>query len=828
MARTLRLGFAMGGGVSLGTFSGAALSQAIKLALLRGCYGPPDALRAYDRVEIDVFSGTSAGAMALALMLRWCVHQTDEQRALASGELESEFGAEFSSLEGADPWRHRCLIAAQVVQDIQRRVWCREITLDGLLGNGPAGRRDLKYAASILDRGEVDRLASEFLCFSGEALTPEGLARLDEKSDLLADRVLFACSLSNLTGIQMDARPELSAYKNGYIGLGDGGRSVSHRELRVFDLNFAPVRPGVLGNTERHPARWCRYHNGDEVPGGIGDLRNHGAWAKMAATAVACGAFPFAFEPVVLRRSQYEFGNTWPRNLPRAPEPFDPATDTIPKYPFTYIDGGVFNNEPIREAFRLGSFIDAMHPGDFDRRIIFVDPFVDPGEPGFRLGVHRQYGFSRVNFLSNDLDLVRRTSLGRLIPAGASTIRAVFDEARIIEADRVYKTRNKFALRNALRAGLAWTTVVPEMRNGAIKNVIAFCDSILADDAADSQIPPGRLSTDGELERVIAEDASLAALAGRGAAFCASGAPGDDPDAESWYRALVYVVVDLALDLTGKNEDGRLIAIAPFYGLPDAADPDRVPVAIKLWGGEVQGFADFASLASRGHEVRAGAYCAQLFLECCGLIKGRPLPPVPALSDDERAEFMRDLERGMGALGERIDHMVEQSGLVRVFPGIDQAVLASIGAWLEGKVKALGACKPPSAEYEFRISVPGPEFELDGKGLWDHDLRPIPDPSGPGLVLVTFARYTPETGLWSGPHVDEGQQMIRVDRNLRTGTFCSLALPDLRLMARADLHPSPGFRARVSAEDQGRTLGSERWAVDERDVSSLEDTIFGG
>lgn len=36
MSKTLKLGFAMGGGVSLGTFSGAALTEVVKQAIVFG------------------------------------------------------------------------------------------------------------------------------------------------------------------------------------------------------------------------------------------------------------------------------------------------------------------------------------------------------------------------------------------------------------------------------------------------------------------------------------------------------------------------------------------------------------------------------------------------------------------------------------------------------------------------------------------------------------------------------------------------------------------------------------------------------------------------
>ena len=78
MAGTLRIGFAMGGGVSLGTFNGAALTQALKLAILRS---------PYTRIEVDCFSGASAGAMSLAVLLRGLAQQTPEQRAQAAATL---------------------------------------------------------------------------------------------------------------------------------------------------------------------------------------------------------------------------------------------------------------------------------------------------------------------------------------------------------------------------------------------------------------------------------------------------------------------------------------------------------------------------------------------------------------------------------------------------------------------------------------------------------------------------------------------------------------------------------------------------------------------
>ena len=106
------------------------------------------------------------------------------------------------------------------------------------------------------------------------------------------------------------------------------------------------------------------------------------AWAQIAATAIASGGFPFAFEPVVLSRKAFEYGpdlwcRTFGRPMPKKKSDFN-GQET---HPFSFVDGGTFNNEPIREAFRMASFIDgytrAETPGAVVQRVIvFVDTFV--------------------------------------------------------------------------------------------------------------------------------------------------------------------------------------------------------------------------------------------------------------------------------------------------------------------------------------------------------------------------------------------------------------------------------------------------------------------
>ncbi|MBK8371027.1 MAG: patatin-like phospholipase family protein [Saprospiraceae bacterium] len=66
-SKKLKVCLAMGGGVSLGSYSGAALTEALKLLVL---YGQDKDGTQYESVEVDGMSGASAGSIALAIMMR--------------------------------------------------------------------------------------------------------------------------------------------------------------------------------------------------------------------------------------------------------------------------------------------------------------------------------------------------------------------------------------------------------------------------------------------------------------------------------------------------------------------------------------------------------------------------------------------------------------------------------------------------------------------------------------------------------------------------------------------------------------------------------------
>lgn len=799
MGRELRLGFAMGGGVSLGAFSGAALTEAMKLAVVRATYtvdDPSDPRHGrrvpYDRVVVDVFSGASAGALSLVLMLRSLVEPDPAPDVEA--RLRAQFPEEYDRLDDA---RRAQLIAAQHAQDLQHRAWVREVDLETLLGRRGGRQRDLRHVASILDRGAVDELAARLLAFDR---TPDFSRR-----QLLGDRVLFAATLSNLTAVQYDARRVGEAEEAGVIALRDALTSRGHREVRVFDLRFHEA-------PKQRPSRWCRYHAADERPGEIGDLRVPATWAKLGATCIACGAFPFAFEPVVLKRKAYEYGPAiWKRQ-------FADRVEGDAVY-MTYVDGGTFNNEPIREAFRLASFMDARPAAmPFDRRIIFVDPRLGPETISFQLPVHAEFRVRGPGRLGG-YRLERLTSFERLGAKAGHILSAVLGEATGDEANKIMSVRDRFRLRDRARA-LLGPSLAAAPGAGELRALIRECRALLRSNREDAEFPPVPYELAEELERVIAEEADeLGELAGRAKRFLRDV---DGADRKGlWLRALAYSYLDLLMDLGGKHEAARVIAIAPIVERKGG----RL-VYEPLPGHEAMGFAGFTSEVSREFQVEMARYSTELLMRRHGLIERRAgrrsEPPV----FQHREQFEREFEAGMELLAERIRDVVSGSHLPLL---IRTGLRFALGSFLA----PLTRMEPARCTVELWIDVPGDRFELDGPGLADRDRRPITIDGRHVLItcLDWYAepdRAIPSGGRWRGPNIDEAEQTLRIDEQrslLRGGDrlFCRIRPPTAEQVARLDDLPCPRFRITLHASDRGTTVPAERWEAGRPPVVSLEE-----
>ncbi len=244
--KTLRLGFAMGGGVSLGSFCGAALTESIKLILIDILSNPHTE---YNDLVIDAFSGASAGAMSLAVMFRGLHAQGKDDIEKAKSDLKNVLPKIKPDHLDADAFKllKNKLIAAQVAQNYQKQAWVDMVDILELI---PKDSVTLPYQAGLLDRDCLNRIARKIV---------GTVTREDASCSLLADRVLFACTLANLSPMTADATAQMDVSDVSRIGLRDGAVSHYHSDLRVFNIVRNPLSSGISEQSDKvHPRRWVR------------------------------------------------------------------------------------------------------------------------------------------------------------------------------------------------------------------------------------------------------------------------------------------------------------------------------------------------------------------------------------------------------------------------------------------------------------------------------------------------------------------------------------------------------------------------------------------
>lgn len=883
MKTILKLGFAMGGGVSLGSFCGAALTEVIKLSLLEiAAAWQAGETPAFDEVEVDVFSGASAGCLSLALMLRALAHQTPNELHHAHTALSQDprHGPLFAWLtqlsqqpdDAGIRARHLVdqLLAAQSAQQLQDEAWVQRIDIRNLLPNEQQVPT-LATQPGLLNFDAVRDIARDLLLDRPARETPNP-DELYRNPQILGPRVLFAATLSNVTPILHDARPEFSSGADSAPGLTDGLRSNVHRELRVFDLNFRNLTDSAATldkrRNEHHPYRWILIHRGNPPAGApagdVLDLRDRATWSMIATTAMASGAVPFAFPPVVLDRWDYEFG--YDRDLPPSqqagctwPSPLrDPSS---PSHPFTYVDGGTFNNEPIREAFRLASFIDSRSTNPeiaVHRRIVFVDPFVSHEQPSLAVGLHhlvasgdKRKGEPEAGSHPEKRAPFDCATLDRLVPHLGQLLGAILDEARVVEGDKVFQTRHRFQLRTHILDTISLVRLTPtdpadrKALETVATRIVEACSRQLESDFLSHMVPTGNLNLPDELRRVLHDRASeFTGLDPTQAnAFCDSPAS-VGKDFGRWLKVLLHAYVDILMDLGGKSDRARLLAVSP-QKRPQLLHGTLVSEPLPLGGAGLGGFAGFMDESTRRGDFGAGRFCAGLFLT------RESFPPLPDQPTDvPRPETLRFclshtlpqeelqiraipgdiLKSGLERLARRTLRAVKQARLVQVFPGLDQVIELAIGNFLAGQIKNLQADVPEKRAFELWINVeamPNPtDLELDGKGmLSDYPARR--HPARPGLWLITTAdchfgsatQGTPRLP-WKGYHLDEpapfADPCLPIYRNsllsLADRKICDLLLPNGDLLQRALATGAVGFLCSLTPVPSGSGPITPRWA----------------
>ncbi|MBK7231282.1 MAG: hypothetical protein IPH93_03160 [Saprospiraceae bacterium] len=138
--KKLRVCLSMGGGVSLGAFSGAALTEALKLLVL---YGRDRMGNPYDKIELDGMSGASAGSVSLAIMMRCLIdYKSVINKSYFLEFLEVEENVVITTLEkrieklytsnALEDKNREIMLALEVTQIMQEIIWVRSIDTDQL------------------------------------------------------------------------------------------------------------------------------------------------------------------------------------------------------------------------------------------------------------------------------------------------------------------------------------------------------------------------------------------------------------------------------------------------------------------------------------------------------------------------------------------------------------------------------------------------------------------------------------------------------------------------------------------------------------------------
>lgn len=751
--------------------------------------------------------------MSLGIMLRGFMDYAGlapHGREQLVQRLTDQFGDAYHALSNVQQEALVAAQAAQAVQDIQEEIWCREINIDKLI---PPKDTSLHREAGILQNKAITDIAKKYF-----RNMPNPANR-----QVLADRVLFGATLSNLVPMCYNAKDRFATRPEKFKGkyddvllsaLNDGMVSYGHREIRVFDLLFKTLSPEEL---RQEPKRWCRYHTGPAMNGdlNVGNMYHKDCWSQIGATVIASGAFPFAFEPVVLTRYKNEFGNLWPKDL-----------EQHKSYPFTYVDGGTFNNEPIREAFRLAAYIDSQDEDRFERRIIFVDPNVSEIDVEYHLPVHKKY--AEKHSLNSKLTTYRieeKQTRDKLIGKLTSVLNAFMHEARTIEGDKVLNTRQKFWLRRELRNALQGTKDEEVSPEALHRIVTRDLEELIGYDRENEMLPLSRHSLRELLVRLRRHQAFAGLITPQAVDAFLQQVRAQQPVPHSgwWYSALMYLYLDFAMGLYGKSEDTYLLPIGPYKFQNDNDLQQHEGEVWDLPGGGLEGFAGFASEEASNFEVKFARYCAVQYMKRLGLIPATAntgaATQAPIRVTFQQIKEKQEFRQRIKGLYKRLVSITANEGS---FMGLSLKFLI----FMNKIIQTIGEDYKGEA-YEMRIKVPSGKFLLDSKHFIDiGDQEPFC--IGQHHYLITFAFFDEQTGKWDGYYINNNKLPIHMDRNFwGDKSFCEIMLPDREKVKELRCLPDPVLFYEVKESDEGHNnLPATDWVANLPGVQPLEQVLL--
>jgi hypothetical protein len=223
------------------------------------------------------------------------------------------------------------MLARIILYDLGRRAdlyraWVHDIRMDGLLASAGGGESN-----ALLGKGLIRSIAARYL--QEPSLDPVAPASFAPDPTIAANatdggdrELLLALTLTNMEGLDyvLDTRSCV------------GGPEARYLTTRFSDTALFAINAGTFLSLD---------------------------WAQVAKSAIACGNFPIGFQPETLTRSREDY-------------PDDPVQLTTLHWPaaLTFVDGGLFDNEPLGKAIGLAGRHDPNGRPDPGRLFLLVHP----------------------------------------------------------------------------------------------------------------------------------------------------------------------------------------------------------------------------------------------------------------------------------------------------------------------------------------------------------------------------------------------------------------------------------------------------------------------
>lgn len=325
LERTHRFALSISGGIALGTYEAGVLSQ-----MYRDIYDLNASLRGRVKVAIDAISGASAGSVTGLILAQ----------AISLGRTPDD------------------------LEQRMRDCWVELLDIENLLNESSAE----DAAGSIFTNAVVDTVVTQAL-------------DIPPKPTQGAEPIALWITMTNLDGIPL------------VIDFARPGHAQASTEL--FALDYRDYIPFLISGSEiRMVEDRMVVPNTEAVPAAPSD----GVWQAAVQAAMASSAFPVAFPSRFQQRNLMQYPEykkfkeeVESNRLAQASgEPALQAERPLPETAwFQFVDGGLFNNEPIGKCIDAVAFLNEQFPerdpdnpanqGRTGRSFVIIEP--DPQLP---------------------------------------------------------------------------------------------------------------------------------------------------------------------------------------------------------------------------------------------------------------------------------------------------------------------------------------------------------------------------------------------------------------------------------------------------------------